>query len=159
MTFRYTKTDAGRDEIKSSSRKLPRTARNLLLIIDGTRAGDEWVKLVQGATPADLELLADLQLVSKVQRAPTSAEVAAGAAAALDTALSHLSYEDLYALLTNQARERFGLIKGYKMVLEVEKCSGPAEIKALAARFVEMVNEEHGPDEARKLRIALGVKG
>jgi hypothetical protein len=158
MTFKYIKTDAGRDEIKSSSHKLPRTARNLLLIIDGTRTGDEWVKLVQGATPADLELLADMQLVSKVQRAPTSAEVAAEAAAALNAALSKLTYDDLYGLLTNQARERFGLVKGYKLVLEVEKCSGPEEIKALAARFVAMVQEEQGPEEARKLRVALGVK-
>jgi hypothetical protein len=159
MTFKYTKTDAGRDEIKTGSRKLPRTARNLLLIIDGTRSGDEWVKLVQGATPADLDLLVETQMVSKVQRAATSAELAAEATAALNAALSNLSYEELYALLTNQARERFGLVKGYKMVLEVEKCSGPEQIKALAARFLTMVHEEQGPEEARKLRVALGVRG
>lgn len=157
MTFRYTKTDAGRDEIKSSTHKLPRTARNLLLIIDGTRTGEEWVKLVQNATPADLDLLAETQLVAKVNRPLSSAEAAAEATAALQVALSRLSYEELYALLTNQARERFGLIKGYKMVLEVEKCSGPDEIKALALRFVQMVQDEQGPEEARKLRIALGA--
>lgn len=159
MTPKFGKTDAGRDEIKSNSRKLPRTARNLLLIIDTTRTGEEWVKMVQGATLADLDLLAELQLVSKVQRALSSSEVAAEAAAALDAALARLSYEELYGLLTNQARERFGLIKGYKMVLEVEKCSGPEEIKALAVRFVQMVHDEQGPDEARKLRVALGVTG
>lgn len=157
MTSRYTKTDAGRDEIKSSSRNLPRTARNLLLIIDGNKSGDEWVKLVRNATPADLDLLAELQLVSKVQRQLSSAEAAAETLAALQAALSRLSYEELYALLTNQARERFGLIRGYKLVLEVEKCNGPEEIKALAVRFVQMVQDEQGPDEARKLRIALGV--
>jgi hypothetical protein len=159
MTSKFGKTDAGREEIKSNSRKLPRTARNLLLIIDTTRTGEEWVKMVQGSTPADLDLLAELQLVSKVQRALSSSEVAAEAAAAPDAALARLSYEELYGLLTNQARERFGLIKGYKMVLEVEKCSGPEEIKALAVRFMQMVHDEQGADEARKLRVALGVTG
>ena len=39
---------------------------------------------------------------------------------------------------------RLGLIKGYKLILEVERCNGPAEIRALAQRFVEQVRDNNG---------------
>ncbi len=36
------------------------------------------------------------------------------------------------------------MIKGYRLILEAERCSGPADIRALAQRFVDQVRDLHG---------------
>ena len=46
----YSKTDAGRAEIRARTLPLSRTARNLLLVLDASKPGSEWVRLVAGAT-------------------------------------------------------------------------------------------------------------
>lgn len=78
-----------------------------------------------------------------------SAQPRPGATAApprmsLAQALEHRSYKALYDRITAEARPRLGLIKGYKMILEVERCSGPPDIRALAQRFVDLVRDLHG---------------
>jgi len=156
MTLRFSKTDSGRAEISSRGGKLPRAARNLLLIIDGTRAASNWVELIHGATQADIELLLDRGLIEAARveasrpNAPTQT---------LEAAVAGLNYDQLYGLLTSQAKERLGLIKGFKMVLDVEKCSGLAELQTLAVRFVGMVREVQGDGAAKKMRLALGMAG
>jgi hypothetical protein len=77
----------------------------------------------------------------------------------MTAALDALSYDQLYHLLTAQAKERFGLIKGYRLVLEVEKCANLAELQSLGHRFVTQVKDEHGDAGLRPLRQALGLKG
>src|SRR5690242_17881357 len=142
MTGRCAKTEAGRNEIRTRALALSRTARNLLLVIDGTKSGDEWVGLVNGATAADLELLLSHGLVETLE-APASRASSSGAASAAGAtrepkadpvleAMNALTYGELYTLLTDQARARFGLIKGYRMVLEIEKASGLPELQAVA---------------------------
>ena len=54
MADAYAKTDAGRREIRERAQSLSRPARNLLLIIDASKPGDTWLKLVQGASAEDL---------------------------------------------------------------------------------------------------------
>ena len=49
---RFTKTEAGRQEIRARAHALSRGARNLLFILDDTRPGAEWLTLVQGTGPA-----------------------------------------------------------------------------------------------------------
>ena len=39
---------------------------------------------------------------------------------------------------------RLGLIKGYRMASEAERCTGAAETRALAQRFVDQVRELDG---------------
>ncbi len=154
MTQPFSKTHCGRAEISSRRGKLPRTARNLLLIIDGTRAASNWVELIHGATQADVELLLARGLIESAQvdiarpKAPTQS---------LEAAIAGLSYDQLYGLLTSQAKERLGLIRGFKMVLDVEKCSGLAELQALAVRFVDMVHDVQGDGAAKRIRLALGM--
>ncbi|MGE5115525.1 MAG: hypothetical protein ACM3N6_03430 [Betaproteobacteria bacterium] len=154
MTQRYAKTEAGRAEIKSTTHKLPRSARNLLLIIDGTRPASDWTQLIHGATAEDLKRLLAEGLIE-----PAQADAARGVrgAATLQQAIATLSYDQLYGLLTSQARDRLGLIKGFKMILQVEKCSGLPELQALAVRFVEMVRDAQGDSAARQMRLALGM--
>lgn len=152
MSQRYAKTEAGRAEIKSSTRKLPRSARNLLLIIDGSRPASDWTQLVHGASEADLARLLAEGLIE-----PAAAVRGARGAATLQEAIGALSYDQLYGLLTSQARDRLGLIKGFKLILEVEKCSGLPELQALAVRFVDMVRDAQGDGAARQMRLALGM--
>jgi len=52
MADRYNKTESGRREIRERSLALSRTARNLLLILDGSRSGEEWVGMVHSAPPS-----------------------------------------------------------------------------------------------------------
>ncbi len=181
MTQRYLKSDAGREAIRTRSLALSRPARNLLLIIDDSRSGADWVALVANATEADLAQLLAAGLVVPVAgmaTAPTSAvslplpapEPAPVPPAAittvdvplhgltLDEALGALGYRALYDVLTAQARARLGLIKGYKLALEIEKCSGVDELRALARRFVADLESTQGSAAANALRIALGAE-
>ena len=156
MTQRFAKTETGRAEIKASTRKLPRSARNLLLIIDATRPASDWTQLIHGASELDLTRLLEEGLIESVQveavRGTRSAPVAT-----LKDAVAALSYDQLYGLLTSQARDRLGLIKGFRMILEVEKCAGLPALQALAVRFVDMVREAQGDGAARQMRLALGM--
>ena len=45
---RYARTEAGRAEITAPSVKLPRPARNLLLVMDASRTAGDWVSKVTG---------------------------------------------------------------------------------------------------------------
>lgn len=152
MAERYLRTEAGRREIRERAVQLTRPGRNLLLIIDASKTAAEWLAAVHGCTEADLRQLIDSGLIA-------SALGQASAGRTLEQALQERGYRELYDLLTQQARPRLGLIKGYKVVLEVERCSGAEQIRALAQRFVDLVREVQGEAEARLLRRRLGADG
>ena len=61
------------------------------------------------------------------------------------------TYDALYTLLTHEAKERFGLIKGYRLILKIEGCSDLAGIQAVALDFVE----QHPQGARRGVRGAL----
>ena len=168
MTVRYVKTDAGREAIRSRAAALSRPARNLLLIIDDSRTGEDWLGLVGNATAADLAQLVQAGFVSEssVVARPVVATAAAAApslrgpgtrAAAVEAALQAISYRELYDRLTAEARARLGLIKGYRTVLEIEKCADADAIRLLALRFVEDVRAAQGDDAAREFCRSLGA--
>ncbi len=152
LVQRLAKTDAGRAEIRNRALPLSRPARNLLLIIDNSRTGEEWLAMVQGCTVVDLRALLAAGLV-----APPSS--AAPARLSLAQALDNKSYQVLYDRITAEARPKLGLIKGYRMILDVERCNGPAEIRVLALRFVELVREADGTAAALALAQALVAPG
>lgn len=176
-TARYIKTDAGREAIRTRDAALSRPARNLLLILDDSKSGADWLGLVAGATPADLEQLLQAGYVAESAApppraaarpaAPAPAAVAAAPAASalppgsraavLEAALQALSYRELYDRLTAEARARLGLIKGYRTVLEIEKCAGADEIRKLALRFVDDVRAVQGDEAAREFCRSLGA--
>jgi hypothetical protein len=154
MTQRYAKTAKGREEITSKSGKLPRTARNLLLIIDATRPATTWAALIHGSSQADISYLVEHGLIDQSQVEVTRSHVPVNS---VEAAIATLGYDQLYNLLTSQAKERLGLIKGFKMVLDVEKCANEAELRALAVKFVGLVKEAQGEPAARTMRLALGM--
>jgi len=151
LDARYQRTELGRAEIKARSlATLSRSGRNLLLMIDASRSAREWLAMVQGATEADLDLLLSGGLIAAVQ-----VQAPAGQAFA---AISPLPYAELYSYLTGHARKYLGLIKGYRMVLDVERCADLAALQALAERFVNEVEMEHGEAVANQVRQSLYPK-
>ncbi|MES2717656.1 MAG: hypothetical protein V4795_17960 [Pseudomonadota bacterium] len=153
LSARYAKTEAGRAEIQRKTLPLSRPGRNLLLIIDAGRTAGEWLGLVQGASAADLQALLQAGLVAD-QAGPAGAAPAAPRMS-LAQALETKGYQSLYARITAEARPRLGLIKGYKLILDVERCQGPPEIRALALRFVEQVRSSQGDAAALALAQVL----
>lgn len=171
----YQKTDAGRAEMKVRQFVNARATRNLLLVIDASKSARQWLGLVQGSTEADVQQLLDLGLIratGAVQApapaadgafapafgaAPAPAAPAAAATAGPTGGQPQLDYEQLYAYLTRHAKQYLGLMKGYKVVLEVERCSGLPELQDYARRFVEMVREAQGDDLAEQVKRAMGM--
>lgn len=155
MNVRYQKTDAGRAEIRSRTVDLPRPARNLLLIIDGTRSGDEWLAMVAGATEQDLQSLLARGLVSALSQAaiapPSPVEES------LADALQAAGFRALYDYLTSNARPRLGLLKGYRAVLDIERSTDVAALRRYAVQFVELVREAGGEEAARVVRRELSA--
>ncbi|MDT7833982.1 hypothetical protein [Aquabacterium sp. OR-4] len=173
---RYAKTDAGHAEVRGRTLTLSRGARNLLLIIEPGRPAAAWMAMVQGCGPEALRTLLAAGLVGVADAtAPRPATPAlpaalaavvtgtapAAAAAApripLSQALASLSYRTLYERITAQARPQLGLIKGYKLILEMERCAGPDEARTLALRFVEQVREAAGDAAAQALAEGLAA--
>lgn len=158
---RYAKTDAGRAEIKTRALGLSRTARNLLLVIDATKSAREWLALVQGAEDEHFRALLDPGLIAGVAGAAAVVSAQVSVAEQLKQAYGDsplLNYEELSSLLSSQAPKQLGLIKGYGMALEVEKCATLTELQVLGLQFVERVAQAKGEDAARQVRLLLGLR-
>ena len=178
----YQKTDAGRAEMKVRQLVNARATRNLLLVIDASKSARQWLGLVQGSTEADVQQLLQLGMIQAVGFAPAAHPAGAEAGSPFTPAFGgtpaapapapapapaavaapggdvpQLDYEQLYAYLTRHAKQYLGLMKGYKVVLEVERCSGLPELQDYARRFVEMVREAQGDDLAEQVRRAMGM--
>ena len=172
------KTEAGRREITERALPLSRSARNLLFSIDLNRSAGEWLALVRGSGPVELQQLLAAGLIGRAvgpaapappARASAPAQPTAAAAAepartttarrSLADALEGLNYQLLYDRLTSEARQQLGLFKGYRMILDIEKCSGPIELRTLALQFVEQVRLGKGDADARALAQRLADPG
>ena len=150
----YVRTDAGRAEFRIHSIKLSRPARNLLMVIDGSCSGDAWIAKVTGSTTADLETLIAAKLIAPLHG---SAAQTVYQRIPVEVAVRDWTYDALYTLLTHEAKERFGLIKGYRLILKIEGCSDLAGIQAVALDFVEQLRKAHGEESAARFRKQLGA--
>lgn len=66
-------------------------------------------------------------------------------------------YNSLYDALNSVGKAKLGLMRGYRFALEVEKCSGPDELRALALKFAEQLRAEHGMAAVGELTYAIGA--
>jgi len=160
MPKRFTKTDLGRQEIRERRHALGRTARNLLLILDGSRTAVDWLDMVQGATEADFEVLLAAGLIVEVATAgagtPVPTSSAGNAVRSPEEAVADvLNFEELYSQLTAQVKEQLGLVKGYRYALDIERASTIDELRTLAKRLVGEVTAAKGADAGRQLRRVL----
>lgn len=71
--------------------------------------------------------------------------------------IRHAGYNALYDALTSIGKAKLGLMRGYRFVLEVEKCNGPDEIRAFAMKFVEQLRAEHGMGAVGEFTYAVGA--
>ncbi len=168
------KTEAGVAEIRERSHALPRHARTLLVLADGTRSADQLLAMVQGATQDDIALLLASGLVAETSRsraAAAAAPVAAPAAAPAPAPAAEpaapepakaeegaLSYRELYDSLNALSKEQLGLFKGYKFALEIEKANGLEGLREVAQRLVDEVERVKGESAAQMVRRALGMR-
>lgn len=203
---RYEKSEAGRAEIKTRALVQGRIARNLLLVIDPSKTGGQWLGMVQGATQADLSLLLEHGLVapaagaaravaaSSVAGAGVGAGTGAGAAGSppsrsagslsvsspapsstvapgsvptasrpmavtgtrpMGAPVSSLDFQQLYTALTVFAKQQ-GLLKGYRLALEVEQCTDFEQLQTLALDVVDRIRASKGDAAAHELRETLG---
>ncbi len=172
MAAIYTKTELGQNEIRDRAHALQRHSRTLLVLVDGTRTGEQLLGMVQGATAADLAVLLDAGLiaeggVSRGTKASAAAPAPAPAATAQATAApapaepepeGSLGYRELYDSLNALSKEQLGLFKGYKFALEIEKADGVKGLREVALRLVEEVQKVKGDSAAQMVRRALGIK-
>ncbi len=130
------KTELGRAEIESRSRKLQGGLRSLLLLVDGRRTYAELQELAKRLhAPEDaLQQLLSLQLISgdAVAARPSIGEAAnepvAGSSA--DAGSANNRYGILYALMTDIVREQLG-VRGYFFQLKLERAVDEAALEAL----------------------------
>lgn len=157
MASTFVKTSAGAAEMRLRAQSITRAARDLLFVIDGSRTAAAWAALIHGTTDADIKHLVEKGLIANAQ-AKAQAQKAARVLT-LDEAIATLSYEQLYGVLTTQARPRLGLIRGCKLILATERCACLSQLQKLASRFFLMVRKTQGEDEANRMVLALGVAG
>lgn len=185
MSSRYVRTPAGQVEIQARAHQLSRPLRNLLLVINDSRPIEEWLAGVNGVAAADVGLLKDLGLIAEVGAStsnpgrsgdlrdggaksapstarPASAPAPAAADQGADWQRTHqvigaAGYTALYDALNSVGKAKLGLVKGYRFALEVEKCSGPEEIRALALKFAEQLRNEHGMAAVGEFTYAIGA--
>ena len=198
MDPRYARTPMGQAEIQSRALGLSRPVRNLLLVINPSQTGAEWLAQVRGVTPDDLARLLAEGLVAPVTSvapgaapappapppagAPPSAppwpsgsvpastapaSPAGGALPADDLArsleallqcIASARYSSLYDALTGQAKARLGLMKGYRLVLDVEKADGVTGLRALARQVGTDWARTHGLEAVRELHRAIATR-
>lgn len=167
MASKYVKTDAGQREIRERAHSLPRGARTLLVLADGSKDGEQLLALVQGATPDDLATLVQLGLVSEAAGTPRSAAPgraaaaatasAAAAAPAQDGGAATLGSQELYESLTQLVKSQLGLMKAFKYTLDIEKAGSVPELLEIARRFAADVESAKGETAAAMVRRALGL--
>lgn len=169
MSLKYTKTEAGQREIRERAHTLPRGARTLLVLVDGTRGAEQLLAMVQGATADDVALLLQLGLVAEVAgparagaplRTPVDAAPAVAAAPAAEAgavAGPPLDFGALYESMTQLVKSQLGLMKAFKYTLDIEKAGSVPELLEIARRFAAEVESAKGATTAAMVRRALGL--
>ena len=162
----WSKTEAGRQEIKARSQVTGRAQRTLLLLIDGKRDVAELLASVSGTSPADLDALAALGLIVAVDQTdvmqpipqavpPASAPAAPAAGSAVpDWQDTRSGYVDLSSALTETIARELGL-RGFVLTMAVERASTLDELRAVAERTINAVAERKGLAQGRVVRRAL----
>jgi hypothetical protein len=154
----FARTDLGNAEVRQPLCDLPRPVRELLFLVDGSNAVDQCIAEVHNARLADAMVLLTLGLIRTTSfDAKTPSRAGRLPLRPLIDTLLDLTPEDLYTLLTQQAKLRLGLLQGFRMVLALERCEGHHEQRALAVRFVQEIWRTHGQAGISPLRKLLKV--
>lgn len=154
------RTARGDAEAQRPTLALRRPVRELLFLLGRPATIDRYIDEVHEARLADAMTLLSLGLSCTTSfDAGTSTPGTRVQFRSLIDALLALSSDDLYALLTHQAKRRLGLLQGFRMVLTLERVQGRDEQRALTVRFVQEVWRLHGEAGMRPLEALLKLKG
>jgi len=143
------KTEQGRAEIESRSRKLQGGLRSLLLLVDGRRSIAELQELAKRLNaPEDaLHQLLSLELISGEMAAaqPSIGEPANEPIAPQENGINR--YGILYALMTDLVREQLG-VRGYFFQLKLERAEDDAALEGLLPELQAALAKKTSPQGA-----------
>ncbi|MFB9069200.1 hypothetical protein [Pseudofulvimonas gallinarii] len=142
----YTKTEAGRREIKTRQHKMSMGLRSLLLVIDGQRSGEQLRAVIMGlrAPPDSLKQLRDLGLI---ERAGATPEGPVADTPPLSETANR--YGILYALMTDVVRENLG-VRGYFFQLKIERAEDAEALLGLMPDLRAALTKARGEDYAEQ---------
>jgi len=163
MQHRYIKTPSGRHEALAHHRELPRSLRNLLLVINDSQPVDYWLSNVKGVAQTDVDRLLAEGLIAEAQGClhpeqwHASPEDAAPAQVWDETitAIEHASSTQLSQTLKALAWPLLRGTRAYQFVQEVEACETPEDLRQIARAFAGLVRGELGSGVVRQLRATL----
>lgn len=157
----WAKTDAGRLEMRTRALVKERAARNLLLVIDGTKSEDMLLANLAGITRDDFGALHSLGLIEplgavRAQPGLAAAPVANGTAPTVAPieAEEPLDYAQFTARLTQIISRELGL-RGFMLTLAVEKAGTIEELQDVARRTLDAVRDRRGDAAAASSRRQL----
>ncbi len=143
------KTEQGRAEIESRSRRLAGGLRSLLLLVDGRRTVAELQELARRLNAPDdaLQQLLSLELISgeTAQAQASTAEPANEPAAPRESDVNR--YTILHALMTDLVREKLG-VRGYFLQLKLERAQDDAALEALLPELRAALAKKTSPQGA-----------
>lgn len=157
------KTEQGRAEIESRSRKLAGGLRSVLLLVDGRRTVAELQELAKRLNaPADaLQQLLSLELISgdMVDGQPSIGEPANDPVARES---GNNRYTILYALMTDLVREQLG-VRGYFLQLKLERAQDAETLDALLpelqSALAKKTSDQGAASSIARIRAAADVAG
>lgn len=157
LSARYVRTAAGQAEIGARALGLSRAARNMLLVINASKTAQEWLQALPGVSSEDLAYLLELGLLGRDATLPAPSGTPEQLAwQALTKRLHTATYDQLYTALTTQAKLQLGVMKGLRLVLELEKADGIDALRAIGLQFAEQVKATHGIAGLQGLYRLLG---
>ncbi|RNF81829.1 hypothetical protein [Montanilutibacter psychrotolerans] len=141
------KTDAGREEIRKRTLKLPNALRAVLLLVDGQRSVAQLRGVVAGLHgPANaLDQLLAAGLIARGANAATEGAKPVPAVASDEAS----RYGILYTLMSETVRQHLGL-RGYFLQLRIERCVDVAGLMALMGDLKIALAKAHGTDFAEE---------
>lgn len=119
MEVLFSRKIEGREEPARPELDLGASSRQLLCCLDRALGADAWISSVKGAQLGDAVPLIAHDLV-RVSRSSLDA-VQGCAEQRLLEAIRAMSSNDLYGLLTGQAKLRLGFMRGFRLILALER--------------------------------------
>ena len=150
-------TAAGEAEMLSPTTLIASSTRDLLVALDRATPLEQWLTTAALGVLKDVGVLLSLGLVQATPCQATGTREDSAAIQGVIDALLVLHSTSLYAILTEQARQRLGLLHGFRMVLALEKCDCEDDYRALAIRFALEVWRVQGAEGLGLLRARLLV--
>jgi hypothetical protein len=153
----WTKTDAGRTEIRTRRLVNDRAQRNLLLLIDGNKPDVELLQNVKGVSAADFDSLQALGLIESATVGIKPSTTSAPADDLPAPQRAPLGYAEFTAALTQLISSELGL-RGFPLTLAVDKASTTEELTEVATKVIKQIRDRKGlPSAVKASQVLYGL--